>query len=109
MSVSTPNEIRLPRSATRRPSRSPTTPPMKPPNIMPTNPAVSAGVSAERGTCHSRMIAGSAPDSTWLSRPSNTMASAAAATSAFWYPPQSPSSSTALRSTVFIALIRERR
>jgi len=56
---------------------------MKPPNIIPTKPLVSAGVSAERGTCQSRMIAGRAPDSTWLSRPSNTMANAAAATSAF--------------------------
>ncbi len=38
--------------------RSPTTPPMKPPNIMPTMPLVSAGVSAERGTFHSRISAG---------------------------------------------------
>lgn len=83
MSVSTPKEIRLPSSATRRPSLSPTTPPRKPPNIIPTNPDVNAGVSAERGTCHSRIMAGRAPESTWLSRPSNTMASAAAATSAF--------------------------
>ena len=49
---------------------------MKPPTIMPTMPLVCTGTNAGRGTLHSRISAGIAEPSTWLSRPSRTIASA---------------------------------
>ena len=43
-----------------------------------------AVANAARGRLHSRMSAGTAAPSTWLSRPSRMMVSAVPATSSFW-------------------------
>ena len=82
-SVSSPNATTLPMSATRRPRRSPTTPPIAPPSIIPTMPAVWTGTKAGRGSRHSRINAGSAAPSSWLSSPSRMIVIAVAATSSF--------------------------
>ena len=68
--------------------------------IMPNGAAAEALANAARGRFHSRIIAGTAFDSSWLSAPSRTIISAVAATSSCWYPLNRPSSISAATSTV---------
>ena len=55
-------------------------PPIAPPTIMPTMPLASTEANAGRGTPHSRISAGTAAPSSWLSRPSRMIVSAVATT-----------------------------
>ncbi len=76
-------------SATRRPKLSPTMPASAPPIIMPIMPLARTGAKAPRGSAQSRIIAGTAMPSSWLSTPSKTMVSAVSRTNSFWRPLQS--------------------
>ena len=80
-------------SATRRPKRSPTMPATAPPIIMPTMLLAITGANVLRGRDQSRIIAGTAMPSSWLSMPSKTMVSAVRKTNSFWRERQWPSSS----------------
>ena len=81
--VRMPNETTLPSSAIRRPNRSPMSPPMAPPTIIPIIPLVWTGTNAGRGRLHSRINAGTAAFSNWLSRPSRMIVVAVANTRSF--------------------------
>ena len=90
--VRTPKMKTLPMSAKRRPIRSPTRPASAPPIIMPTMPLARTGANAPRGTAQSRIMAGTAMPSSWLSTPSKTMVSAVSRTNSFCRLLQRPSS-----------------
>ena len=70
-------------SAKRRPMRSPTNPASAPPTIMPIMPLATTGANAPRGSAQSRIIAGTAMPSNWLSTPSKTIVSAVSSTNSF--------------------------
>ena len=91
--VRMPKMRTLPMSAKRRPIRSPMRPASAPPIIMPIMPLASTALNSARGTAQSRIIAGMAMPSSWLSMPSNTIVSAVRKTKIFCRRPQRPSSS----------------
>ena len=84
MHVSAPNRATQPMSVGRRPKRSPARPPRRPPTIMPKGPTANANVKSARWRPHSRIMAGTALGSSWLSSPSTMIVAAVPMTSSFW-------------------------
>ncbi len=80
--VATPNTATPSSSAARRPSRSPICPASSVPAIIPTKPRAKIVPSVARARPHSRINAGAASPSIWLSSPSSTTVAATISTTA---------------------------